>query len=130
MKYQYKSIFILIIICLLAYHAHSQHISDNVKQRNYHEDQYFELNQPSAGNQTYVARDYIKLEPGFSYTAQNSESFNGYTNPLLVFPPTQGEYGGPDADDDGIVGTIPGSYAVTQTQTSGYYTKLNFKSPN
>ena len=48
----------------------------------------WELQTPQSGNNSYVARDYILLKPGFSYTATPGESFHAYTNPCLLFPPT------------------------------------------
>ena len=47
---------------------------------------------PQSGNSSYVARDYILLKPGFSYKANKEESFHAYTNPCLLFPPSDNTY--------------------------------------
>lgn len=51
---------------------------------------------PQSGNSSYVARDYILLKPGFSYKANKEESFHAYTNPCLLFPPSDNTYAKPD----------------------------------
>lgn len=51
---------------------------------------------PQSGNSSYIARDYILLKPGFSYKANKEESFHAYTNPCLLFPPSDNTYARPD----------------------------------
>ncbi|MDD3077753.1 MAG: SpvB/TcaC N-terminal domain-containing protein [Paludibacter sp.] len=74
----------------------------------------------------YVARDYVSLQPGFTYTASSGKSFNAKIDAGLLFPPTENTY----ADEDGnivsdptegaVVGSIPGQFAVSPTGAATY----------
>lgn len=86
----------------------------------------WELQTPQSGNNSYVARDYILLKPGFSYTATPGESFHAYTNPCLLFPPTDNTYARPDgtivgdASQGAVVGKIPGELNVGASGNAVY----------
>lgn len=86
----------------------------------------WELQTPQSGNNSYVARDYILLKPGFSYTAKEQESFHAYTNPCLLFPPTDNTYAKPDgtivgdASQGCVVGKIPGEINVNPSGGATY----------
>lgn len=86
----------------------------------------WELQTPQSGNNSYVARDYILLKPGFSYTATPGESFHAYTNPCLLFPPTDNTYARPDgtivgdASQGAVVGKIPGELNVGASGNAAY----------
>ena len=86
----------------------------------------WELQTPQSGNNSYVARDYILLKPGFSYTATPGESFHAYTNPCLLFPPTDNTYARPDgtivgdATQGAVVGKIPGELNVGASGNAAY----------
>lgn len=86
----------------------------------------WELQTPQSGNSSYVARDYVLLKPGFSFTAKNNESFHAYTNPCLLFPPTDNTYAKPDgtivgdASQGSVVGKIPGEINVNPSGGATY----------
>ncbi len=86
----------------------------------------WELQTPQSGNNSYVARDYILLKPGFSYTATPGESFHAYTNPCLLFPSTDNTYARPDgtivgdATQGAVVGKIPGELNVGASGNAAY----------
>jgi RHS repeat-associated protein len=62
-----------ITVCLLLI------IGINVSgQRNY------ELFQPETSSKTYVARDYIRLKPGFSFNSSGNKTFRAYINEHLL----------------------------------------------
>ena len=81
---------------------------------------------PQSGNSSYVARDYILLKPGFSYKANKEESFHAYTNPCLLFPPSDNTYARPDgtivgdASQGFVVGKIPGELNVSPSGAATY----------
>lgn len=81
---------------------------------------------PQSGNSSYVARDYILLKPGFSYKANKEESFHAYTNPCLLFPPSDNTYAKPDgtivgdASQGFVVGKIPGELNVSPSGAATY----------
>ena len=81
---------------------------------------------PQSGNSSYVARDYILLKPGFSYKANKEESFHAYTNPCLLFPPSDNTYARPDgtivgdASQGFVVGKIPGELNVNPSGAATY----------
>lgn len=85
-----------------------------------HQDEYFILDEEVTGNHIYEARDSIKLRSGFHTSSVNDQSFHANINPYLVFPPEDGENGGPEPEDDGVVGTIPGKFKVTNTGAATY----------
>ncbi len=82
----------------------------------------FILNQPLDGNTTYdyIASKYITLEDGFEYDPEAGEYFLGEIDPYLVFPPEGGVTGGPNPEDNGVVGTLPGSFSVSPTGAATY----------
>lgn len=86
----------------------------------------WELQTPQSGNNSYVARDYILLKPGFSYTSVQGESFHAYTNPCLLFPSTDNTYARPDgtivgdATQGAVVGKIPGELNVGASGNAAY----------
>ena len=86
----------------------------------------WELQTPQSGNNSYVARDYILLKPGFSYTSAQGESFHAYTNPCLLFPSTDNTYARPDgtivgdATQGAVVGKIPGELNVGASGNAAY----------
>ncbi|MCD4746681.1 MAG: FG-GAP-like repeat-containing protein [Bacteroidales bacterium] len=69
----------------------------------------------------YTASDYIKMNDGFKYTPNSGNYFHAKTNPLMVFPPGGGVTGGaPNNNENGVVGTIPGSLSVSPTGAAIY----------
>ncbi|NDP21872.1 MAG: hypothetical protein GZ091_12450 [Paludibacter sp.] len=75
---------------------------------------------------SYVARDYVSLKPGFTYSASGTNTFSAKIDAGLLFPPTSNTY----ADANGeivqnasqgfVVGSIPGSVSVSPTGAASY----------
>ena len=74
----------------------------------------------------YIARDYIRLTPGFCFSASESSTFKGSVDPCLLFPPTENTYALPDGtitEDPllgAVVGSIPGQFAVSPSGAATY----------
>ena len=82
----------------------------------------FILNQHLTGNEHYKVSRYIEMNvapsstTGFEYNALTSNGeFIAEIDPFMVFPPEEGEFGGPGVGDNGIVGTIGGALTVSQS---------------
>lgn len=87
----------------------------------------FILNQHLSGNQHYKASQFIEMglapgsTTGFEYNAQTSGGeFIAEIDPFMVFPPEEGEFGGPSVDDNGVVGSMGGSYSVSSNGAATY----------
>jgi RHS repeat-associated protein len=96
----------------------------------------FELKTNETGaTKNYVARDYISLQPGFSYTATQSadgsdkKTFSAKVDNCILFPPTDntylladGTYSStiPAGQTGTVVGSIPGQFAVSPTGAATY----------
>lgn len=80
------------------------------------------LDQPIPGNEShnFLARDSIKMTGDFEYDPQTGKNVTCRIDPLLLFPPETGIYGGPNPGDDGVVGAIDGEFAVTPTGAAVY----------
>ncbi|MFA6589790.1 MAG: SpvB/TcaC N-terminal domain-containing protein, partial [Bacteroidales bacterium] len=74
----------------------------------------------------FIARDYIRLTPGFIFSASQSSSFKGSIDPCLLFPPTENTYALPNGTitenplQGAVVGSIPGQFAVSPTGAATY----------
>jgi RHS repeat-associated protein len=70
----------------------------------------FILNKQISGQQEYQASQYIDMINGFGYKANTkSDVFHAKIDPFLVFPPVEGEIGGPIGGNNnysGVVGTV------------------------
>ena len=103
---------ILYLILLIAspFLASAQVIYDEV-----HEDESFVLNTTLNSNQNhhYTASERIVFNPNFRYSPSNGKSSLFEINPTMVFPPTAGLTGGPNAGDNGVLGSIGGSVNVS-----------------
>jgi RHS repeat-associated protein len=86
----------------------------------------FELDGQITGNKEYIARDYINLKDGFSYTAGGDNSFLAKINPLLVFPSMDNLYLSDNGtitnnpSSGGVVGKLPGSINVSSSGAATY----------
>ena len=81
----------------------------------------FSLKEPLSGNQIYEASQYIDMVDGFHYMATSStDVFHAKINPYLIFPPEEGEFGGPYTDDHGLVGAIQGVFNVNAIGQATY----------
>jgi RHS repeat-associated protein len=86
----------------------------------------FILNQHLTGNQHYKASQFVEMNVaagstiGFQYIANGSNEFIAEIDPFMVFPPEEGEFGGPAIGDNGIVGTIGGAFSVSQSGAANY----------
>jgi len=84
--------------------------------------------EPLSGNHHYQASQYIKLKPGFEYKATAGATFHADINPFLLFPPEEGETGGPGGivGNGGVVGSTAGTFAVSETGQATYAIPLEF----
>ncbi|MDD3742614.1 MAG: SpvB/TcaC N-terminal domain-containing protein, partial [Lentimicrobiaceae bacterium] len=87
----------------------------------------FILNQHLTGNQHYKASQFIEMglapgsTTGFEYNAQYSGGeFIAEIDPFMVFPPEEGEFGGPNTGDQGVVGSIAGVFDVNEMGAATY----------
>ena len=87
----------------------------------------FRLNEIATGaTREYVARDYIRLLPGFEFTATQGNTFHARTEFGLIFPPSEGMFACPDGrltnnpSEGGVVGAIPGHFAVSPSGAATY----------
>nr|WP_321450320.1 RHS repeat-associated core domain-containing protein [uncultured Carboxylicivirga sp.] len=109
---------ILVSVCLLLCGLMAMIAQES--QKNY------VLKNQETGNKTYVARDYVSLKPGFSYTASAGNSFLAKIDQCLLFPPTDATYKTPEGDVTsdpalgGVVGSIPGQFSVTPSGAATY----------
>ncbi len=84
------------------------------------------LSSPESGTKSYVARDNVTLKPGFSYKSSNGTSFTAKIDEYLVFPPSDSTYGLPGGPwgstpaSGGVVGTIPGNFAISPSGAATY----------
>ncbi len=90
-----------------------------------HQDESFTLNTEITGSHIFEARDFVKMEPGFHYQANGTETYRAKTNPFLVFPPEGGETGGPDPDDNGVVGTMHADAGVSNSGGATYHLPID-----
>ena len=92
---------------------------------------HFILSEPISSDVTreYVASEYIKMTPNFrahpfGYDYQTGDDYHvlAKIDPLLVFPPEDGEVtGGPTNNNNGgVVGTLPGNLMVSPTGAAVY----------
>lgn len=86
----------------------------------------WELSKAESGTKSYVARDYISLKPGFSYKAVGANTFTAKIDEYLVFTPSDSTYGLPGGPwgstpaSGGVVGTIPGNFAISPSGAATY----------
>ena len=87
---------------------------------------HYELQSPINESKTFVARDYIKLMPGFTFSGSANQTFSAKIDQALLFPPTDATYMKPDGTitsdptAGGVVGTIPGQFAVSPSGSATY----------
>ncbi len=94
--------------------------------------QYFILNEPLTGNQHYQASKFIEMgvrpgsASGFYFSAESgNQEFQAEINPYLIFPPEEGEFGGPEGlenivGSDGVVGAMEGDFNVSESGSAIY----------
>ena len=94
----------------------------------------FTLSTPLSGNQVYEATQYIDMINGFNYNATNAQDvFHAKINPFMVFPPEEGELGGPTGyenivGDDGVVGAMAGNLSINGLGAAVYSIPINIPS--
>lgn len=98
----------------------------------------FILNQHLTGNQHYKASQFIEMgfnqgsTTGFEYNSVYSNGeFVAEIDPFMVFPPVEGEEGGPEGyenivGDDGVVGATKGNLSVNEAGSAVYQIPLEF----
>lgn len=80
----------------------------------------------SGTEKSYVARDYVSLKPGFTYSATSGKTFSAKIDAGLLFPPTDKTYKKADGSftndptQGAVVGSIPGQFAVSPTGAATY----------
>lgn len=80
----------------------------------------------SGTEKSYVARDYVSLKPGFTYSATSGKTFSAKIDAGLLFPPTDKTYKKTDGSftndptQGAVVGSIPGQFAVSPTGAATY----------
>ena len=115
-----KKIYLILIVTIILVQSYSQKVLNEETGKN------FTLSQPLENSQSYeyTASEYTKMvadeETGFEYSPDVGQYFQAKTDPLLVFPPEENEFGGPNPGDTGVVGTLPGNFSVSPTGTAIY----------
>ncbi|HBZ66317.1 MAG TPA: hypothetical protein DEO70_05715 [Bacteroidales bacterium] len=72
----------------------------------------FTISTPITTGSIYTASEYVKFTNGASFKGTDDASLRANIDPYLIFPPTAGLTGGPNAGDNGVVGTIEGQGSV------------------
>lgn len=85
------------------------------------------LNQPDAGNKTYVARERVSIRPGYTYTAGAGTTMRAYIDENLVFDASyvsalynNSTFNARALDTNLPIGTIDGSHDVNSSGASNY----------
>lgn len=98
-----KTLYTALILVFFGFAASAQNLSES-----------FQLpDQNTYGSDHFMAKEEIKLLPGFNYNSQNG-SFKGEINNKLIQSPTVDLQGGPGEDigSDGVVGATSKNYSV------------------
>ncbi len=111
-----KYIYIIILIWLLSFSFVSAQKRAEI----------WELDSPVNGTETYLAKEYISLVDGFSYTPGANESLSLEIDPNLFFAPNNTSYITEDGEittdptEGSVVGNIPGQFNVSGTGAATY----------
>ena len=76
--------------------------------------------QTPQNQENYYASDCIYLSEGFESHPAEEGHFKAKNLPLSIIPPMEGQTGGPNPGDNGVVGTIPGNLSVSPTGAAIY----------
>ena len=76
----------------------------------------------------YQATTSVNLLPGFEYKPNKTKSMNIEIDRYSVYLPIDGYCGGGTNGDDGVVGTLPSSFSVSNTGAAVY--SIDLKLPN
>lgn len=107
-------------------------VASNLQLYGQHQAPNFTLNKQLYGKQEYQASQYIDMIDGFGYKATSkSDVFHAKIDPFMVFPPEEGEVGGPIGaggivGEDGVVGATKGSLSVNDAGSAVYQIPLEF----
>ena len=108
-----KNYVIVILLMLLSVKINAQEI---YRQTN------VELDESMDETKSYLcqASNSIELLPGFGYSPKSDNSMMLDIDRYSVFPPMEDMHGGPCAEDDGVVGSLPGMFDVGATGAANY----------
>ena len=100
----------------------------NVSSQEIYQQTHLELDDALNADLSYVcqATTSIKLLPGFNYKPHRNKDMHLEIDRYSVFPPYEGYYGG--TTNGGVVGTLPGSFSVSNTGAAVY--SIDLKLPN
>ncbi|MDR1730417.1 MAG: FG-GAP-like repeat-containing protein, partial [Prevotellaceae bacterium] len=112
MKIKYFLILSFIALCFNLL-LHAQQVQEN-----------WILETPESGNKAYVARESIRIKPGFRYTATADNTFTAKIDPTLLFPPTGSTYidasGNANSTSGAVVGSVPGAFDISAAGAATY----------
>lgn len=87
------------------------------------------LQDPIPGNETreYIGRDFVSIIQGYSYTPETGNHLLAKTDPLMIFPPDDGDVtgGATNNDEGGVVGTLQGNLLVSPSGAAVYSIPIN-----
>ncbi len=112
-----KKILLFLFICCFINHVVPQTVN---------EAENFNLSTTESGDVIYRAKEYVKLSPGFSYTANSTNSLVATADQRLLFPPGDATYLTPNGiittnpSLGGVVGNISGSFDVSPSGAATY----------
>lgn len=104
-------------------------IMSNIYSQEIYQQTHLDLKDVMDGDLSYVCRatTSIKLLPGFEYKPNKTKSMNLEIDRYSVFPPDEGYLGGV-SNNNGVVGSLPSSFNISNTGAAVY--SIDLKLPN
>ena len=102
-------------ILLLVFFSLCSVVSAQINYDEEHEGESFSLNSTLNSNKNYhyTASDSIVFKSGFNYTPLSGKKSLFEIDPMVIYPPTDGYTGGPNVNDNGVVGSIGGTVNIS-----------------